>query len=208
MTDTERLIELCESITPGPWGPAWSANDTMTIESFHDAWEGVEVAFAIVDYDANRERIKDGAPTMDRKMAHANGALVARAPALLAEVIEARAAIEALTKDRDAAREEVARLTVEKDVIGALADVMEEERDAAREEVARLKASVVGMGRELLLATRRRQGEPSPMDFMPVANHYAAEQISGGKLRELLLMWHRGATANELIDLLPKEGEP
>ena len=179
MTDTERLIQLRKSITPGPWGPAWSANDTMTIESFHDAWQGVEVAFAIVDYDANRERIEDGAPTMDRAMAHANGALVARAPALLAEVIEARADIDALAK----------------------------ERDEARAEIERLKASVVGMGRELMLATRRRQGEPSPMDFMPVVNHYAAEQISGGKLRELLLMWHRGATANELIDLLPKEGE-
>lgn len=111
--------------------------------------------------------------------------------------------------ERNEARAEVERLRGQMlEVVGNLRRTQREAAVAAADEAEHLKASVVGMGRELLLATRRRAGEPSPMDFMPVVNHYAADEISGGRLRELLLLWHRGATANELIDLLPKAGDP
>ena len=128
---------------------------------------------------------------------------------------EAQKHLAKVEAQRDAALAEIERLKAElaesqEHRLGWAAEVgkLAAQRAELREEVEHLKASVVGMGRELLLATRRRAGEPSPMDFMPVVNHYAADEISGGRLRELLLLWHRGATANELIDLLPKAGDP
>jgi hypothetical protein len=80
---------------------------------------------------------------------------------------------------------------------------LERERDELALTNATLKSTVLRLLQEISLATRRRDGEPAPLNFVPVADAYAAGVISGGKLRELLLLWSRGASREELVDLLP-----
>lgn len=76
------------------------------------------------------------------------------------------------------------------------------------DETAKLRLAIPRLVQELTLASRRREDEPHALNFMPVADAYAEHEISGGKLRELLMLWVRGATREELVALLPKEGEP
>ena len=64
---------------------------------------------------------------------------------------------------------------------------------------------------ELRRESRRREDEPHAIDAMPILEAYAGEVISGGRARELLPFWVRGATPKELIEALPsdaKGGEP
>lgn len=67
-----------------------------------------------------------------------------------------------------------------------------------------LKDTVSRLVAELRLASRPLAHEPDPMVLMPVAAWYAAEDgISGGKFRELVRLWVRGATSDELRAMLP-----
>lgn len=61
----------------------------------------------------------------------------------------------------------------------------------------------VALTRELLLLTKRPEGEPSPMAAMPILDAYADERISGGKARELLRCWMRGGSTDDIVTLLP-----
>lgn len=45
------------------------------------------------------------------------------------------------------------------------------------------------------------------MDAMPILVAYADAEISGGKARELLLAWLRGASSEEIVQMLPGKGE-
>jgi hypothetical protein len=62
---------------------------------------------------------------------------------------------------------------------------------------------------ELRRESRRRatDDEPAWMDAMVILDAYAAEHISGGRARELLRFWVRGATRAELVDALPREAQ-
>jgi hypothetical protein len=57
---------------------------------------------------------------------------------------------------------------------------------------------------ELMLLSRRTENEPHPMDAMPILLAYANGIVSQGRARELLLLWLRGAGAEELDSIIPK----
>jgi hypothetical protein len=60
---------------------------------------------------------------------------------------------------------------------------------------------------ELMLLSRRTENEPHPMDAMPILLAYANGIVSQGRARELLLLWLRGAGAEELDSLIPKDDQ-
>ena len=68
-----------------------------------------------------------------------------------------------------------------------------------------LQEAVMDQLGQIMLLSRRVEGEPSPLDAIPIFDAYAAERISGGKARELLLLWLRGAGREELAAHIPDE---
>lgn len=68
-----------------------------------------------------------------------------------------------------------------------------------------LQEAVMYQLAEIMLLSRRVEGEPSPLDASPIFDAYAAERISGGKARELLLLWLRGAGREEIVTYIPDE---
>lgn len=68
-----------------------------------------------------------------------------------------------------------------------------------------LQEAVMDQLGQIMLLSRRVEGEPSPLDASPIFDAYAAERISGGKARELLLLWLRGAGREELASHIPDE---
>jgi len=74
------------------------------------------------------------------------------------------------------------------------------------DDLRQTKDTVSRLVDELRLASMPLAQEPDPMVLMPVAAWYAAENgISGGKFRELVRLWVRGATSDELRAMLPGE---
>lgn len=71
------------------------------------------------------------------------------------------------------------------------------------EERDRAQASVLSLVRQLALSGRQRADEPAVRDLMPCIRCYADEEISDGKLKELIVLWLRGASGEELLSLLP-----
>lgn len=80
--------------------------------------------------------------------------------------------------------------------------------DELLDEVQNLRNACASMMREMLLLMRPASGEPSPLAAQPILDAYATEAISGGRARELLRCWARGASREEIVALLPKDEVP
>lgn len=77
--------------------------------------------------------------------------------------------------------------------------------DELLDEVARFRKAYTTLMQEMMIITRQKAGEPSPLAAMPILDAYAEEAISGGRARELLRCWAHGATREEICSMLPKD---
>lgn len=77
--------------------------------------------------------------------------------------------------------------------------------DELLDELTRLRETCASMMREMLVFMRPQDGDPRPLDAQPILDAYASELISGGRARELLLCWSKGAKREELVAMLPDE---
>lgn len=66
-----------------------------------------------------------------------------------------------------------------------------------------LQEAVMYQLAEIMRLSQRTEDEPIPLDASPIFDAYAAERISGGKARELLLLWLRGAGREEIETYIP-----
>ena len=92
-------------------------------------------------------------------------------------------------------------------ILGWIEAAKEGEIEPAAKRIRGYEHALMFLSSELRRESRRRPADEEPgwMDAMPILNAYAAEQISGGRARELLRFWVRGATHDELVEALPRD---